>query len=55
MKGPEETIRFGFAPPNAAANLVLSSLMKIETALPFPAPFGTSLLAWGRRESDPNG
>ncbi len=55
IKGPEETIRFGFAPPNAAANMVLTSLMKIETALPFAAPFGTSLLAWGRRESDPHG
>ncbi|MEO5717220.1 MAG: class I SAM-dependent methyltransferase [Chthoniobacterales bacterium] len=54
LMGPKETIRFGFAPPNAAANLVLSSLMKIETALPFPAPFGTSLLAWGRFEGGPN-
>ncbi len=53
--GAEETIRFGFAPPNRAVNLVLSSLMKIETALPFPAPFGTSLLAWGRLEHTRDG
>lgn len=55
MRSPEETMRFGFAPPNAAANLLLSSLMKIETAWPFPAPFGTSLLAWGRLEPTQNG
>lgn len=55
MMGMEEAIRFGFVPPNRTANLVLSSLMKMETALPFQGPFGTSLLAWGRRESDRNG
>lgn len=55
LTNPAATIRLGFAPPNPAARLVLSSLMKFETALPFPGPFGTSLLAWGRRESDRNG
>lgn len=55
MMDPEETIRFGFAPPNPVANLVLNGLMKIESAWPFPAPLGTSLVAWGRLRVAPNG
>lgn len=48
MVSPEETMRVGFSPPNRVAQLLLRGLMKIETALPFAVPCGTSLIAWGR-------
>jgi SAM-dependent methyltransferase len=43
-----ETIRRGFVPPNRMASLLLHGLKNMETALPFPMPLGTSILAWGR-------
>jgi SAM-dependent methyltransferase len=51
---PAETMRVGFAPPNRMAQLLLRALKSIETALPFPMPFGTSLLAWGRLRTPPD-
>ena len=42
------TIRRGFVPPNRMASLLLHGLKNMETALPFPMPLGTSILAWGR-------
>jgi 2-polyprenyl-3-methyl-5-hydroxy-6-metoxy-1,4-benzoquinol methylase len=42
------TIRRGFEPPNRVASLLLHGLKNMETALPFPMPFGTSILAWGQ-------
>lgn len=42
------TIRTGFAPPNAVSRLLLHSMKTVETRLPFRVPFGTSILAWGR-------
>ena len=54
MVSPAETMRVGFAPPNRIAQLLLRGLKSIETALPIPMPFGTSLLAWGRLRSAPN-
>jgi 2-polyprenyl-3-methyl-5-hydroxy-6-metoxy-1,4-benzoquinol methylase len=51
---PEETMRVGFSPPNQGIQAVFSALKNIETALPFAMPFGTSLLAWGRRPTAPN-
>ena len=42
-----DTIRTGFVPPNAFSRLLLNGLKKVETALPFQMPFGTSILAWG--------
>jgi 2-polyprenyl-3-methyl-5-hydroxy-6-metoxy-1,4-benzoquinol methylase len=47
-KTAETTVRCGFVPPNRMAHLLLRGLKNIETALPFPMPFGTSILAWGR-------
>jgi SAM-dependent methyltransferase len=41
-------IRAGFVPPNKISRLLLQGLKNVETALPFPMPFGTSILAWGR-------
>jgi SAM-dependent methyltransferase len=43
-----DVIRAGFVPPNRISQLLLHGLKNIETALPFPMPFGTSILAWGR-------
>lgn len=43
-----DIIRAGFVPPNGIARLLLQGLKNIETAFPFPMPFGTSILAWGR-------
>lgn len=51
----EETIRAGFEPPNQFARRVLGGMMNLETSLPSPVPFGTSLLAWGRRQPTSNG
>ncbi len=53
--GRQEAIRVGFSPPNLIARLILAGLMNIETALPFPMPFGTSLVAWSYRTSAANG
>jgi SAM-dependent methyltransferase len=47
-KKAETILRYGFVPPNRIASLLLHGLRKIETALPFSMPFGTSILAWGR-------
>jgi SAM-dependent methyltransferase len=44
----EDIIRSGFVPPNGISRLLLHGLKNIETTLPFPMPFGTSILAWGR-------
>ena len=44
-----DVIRAGFVPPNGISRLLLHGLKNIETAFPFPMPFGTSILAWGRR------
>jgi hypothetical protein len=46
----EQTIRSGFRPPGHLTNLLLRSLMRIETALLVRPPLGTSLLLCGRRE-----
>jgi SAM-dependent methyltransferase len=43
-----DVIRKGFVPPNRIFRGLLHSMKNIETALPFPMPFGTSILAWGR-------
>jgi 2-polyprenyl-3-methyl-5-hydroxy-6-metoxy-1,4-benzoquinol methylase len=51
----EETIRCGFLPPNQLARRILGGLMRLETSFPFPVPFGTSLLAWGRVQTAPDG
>jgi SAM-dependent methyltransferase len=48
MIRPEDTMRVGFSPPNRFAQMLLRSLKGVETALPFAAPYGSSLLAWGR-------
>src|SRR5438552_2854132 len=40
--------RTGFVPSNAVSRLLLQGLKNLETGLPFRAPFGTSILAWGR-------
>jgi SAM-dependent methyltransferase len=50
-KNAETILQRGFVPPNRMARLVLHGLKNIETALPFPMPFGTSILAWGRFRS----
>jgi SAM-dependent methyltransferase len=47
-KKAEATLRRGFVPPNRIAQLLLNGLKNIETALPFPMPLGTSVLAWGQ-------
>ena len=47
-KKEEAILRRGFVPPNRIAQLVLHGLKNVETALPFPMPLGTSILAWGR-------
>jgi SAM-dependent methyltransferase len=44
-----KTMRIGFAPPNRLVHSLFGILKNIETALPIVMPFGTSLLAWGRR------
>lgn len=41
-------IRAGFVPPNEISRLLLQGMKKIETAMPFSMPFGTSILAWSR-------
>ena len=46
-----DVIQVGFAPPNRISRLFLHGLKNIETALPFPMPFGTSILAWGQLRS----
>jgi hypothetical protein len=43
-----DAIRAGFVPPNAISRLLLHAMKNTELALPFPVPFGTSILAWGR-------
>jgi SAM-dependent methyltransferase len=43
-----DVIRSGFVPPNGISWLLLHGLKNVETAFPFPMPFGTSILAWGR-------
>ena len=43
-----DMIRAGFVPPNGLSRLLLHGMKNIETALPFPMPFGTSILAQGR-------
>ena len=48
MISPAETMRVGFSPPNRFVQFMFGALKDIETALPIPMPFGTSLLAWGR-------
>jgi len=42
------TIRRGFVPPNRMARLLLHTLKNMETALPFPMPLGTSIVACAR-------
>jgi SAM-dependent methyltransferase len=44
----DTTLQRGFVPPNRIARLLLDGLKNIETSLPFPMPFGTSILASGR-------
>ena len=43
-----DVIRGGFVPPNTISRLLMHGLKNVETALPFPMPFGTSILAWGQ-------
>jgi SAM-dependent methyltransferase len=43
-----DVIQKGFVPPNRIFQGLLQGMKHIETALPFPMPFGTSMLAWGR-------
>jgi SAM-dependent methyltransferase len=43
-----DVIRSGFVPPNGISRLLLHGLKNLETAFPFPMPFGTSILACGR-------
>jgi 2-polyprenyl-3-methyl-5-hydroxy-6-metoxy-1,4-benzoquinol methylase len=43
-----DVIQKGFVPPNRIFRGLLQGMKNIETALPFPMPFGTSMLAWGR-------
>jgi hypothetical protein len=50
----EAILRRGFMPPNGIARLLMHGLKNIETALPFPMPFGTSILAWGRLRIPPD-
>lgn len=50
-KTAEAILRRGFMPPNQIAEVLLHALKNIETALPFPMPFGTSVLGCGRRRS----
>jgi SAM-dependent methyltransferase len=47
-------IRAGFVPPNGISRLLLHGLKNIELALPFPMPFGTSILACGRLRTSVN-
>ncbi|HEX9425464.1 MAG TPA: class I SAM-dependent methyltransferase [Pyrinomonadaceae bacterium] len=47
-KEAETILRRGFVPPNRIVRLLLHGLKNIETSLPFPMPFGTSILALGR-------
>jgi SAM-dependent methyltransferase len=54
MIPPTDIMRAGFAPPNQAIQSVFGALKRIETALPFAMPFGTSLLAWSRRPGTPD-
>jgi SAM-dependent methyltransferase len=49
-----DVIRKGFVPPNWATRWLAHGLKDIETALPFPMPFGTSILAWGRLRTPPD-
>ena len=49
MIPPADIVRAGFVPSNQAIQSVLGALKIVETALPFAMPFGSSLLAWGRR------
>jgi len=41
----EDIIKAGFKPSSKLENFILTSLMKIESLLPFTFPFGTSLIA----------
>ena len=43
-----DVIRTGFVPPNGLSRWLLHGLKNSEMALPFPMPFGTSILAWGQ-------
>jgi SAM-dependent methyltransferase len=43
-----DIIRAGLVPPNGIWRLLLHGLKNVETALPLPMPFGTSILASGR-------
>ena len=52
---PADTMRVGFSPPNRAVRAVFGALKSIETSLPFAMPFGSSLLAWGRRPASRKG
>jgi SAM-dependent methyltransferase len=53
-KKVETILRRGFMPPNRISRLLLHGLKNIESALPFPMPFGTSILAWGRLRTPPD-
>lgn len=44
----EDVIKSGFKPPGKLGEFFLRTLMKIELAIPFSLPFGTSLIAIGR-------
>jgi hypothetical protein len=46
-QGAERILGRGFVPPNGIARALFQGLKNIETAVPFPIPFGTSILAWG--------
>jgi SAM-dependent methyltransferase len=43
-----DVIQKGFVPPNRIFREFLHGVKNIETSLPFPMPFGSSILAWGR-------
>ena len=49
-----DTIRTGFVPPNTVSRLLLHGMKNVETSLPFPVPFGTSLLGCGRLRTSVN-
>jgi 2-polyprenyl-3-methyl-5-hydroxy-6-metoxy-1,4-benzoquinol methylase len=47
----QRTIQTGFAPPNKFFRGALDAVQAIETHLPFSMPFGSSILAIGRKMS----
>ena len=51
---PEHTISVGFVPSNLFLHGILKRLQALETSIPFSMPIGSSLLAVGRRMSDPS-